>query len=209
MQPTPIAPEEPSSPHPTSPDLEAEIRGEGEALLDAMEKAPADSFFSRKGAYARLMQWSMSDPAFKTQLFRFVDVLPSLTSATEIVRHLQEYLGPRAGEISPMLKTGLSAAGVLPALVAAPVKAQVAAMAGQFVAGESPQDLLKRFRENVSHGISTTIDLLGEAVVSDAEADSFLERNLEVIQTLGEELRRHPKPCFSDQAPTGTLPTAA
>src|SRR5436305_5682121 len=47
----------------------------------------------------RLMDWTMSDPATKVQLFRFIDVLPLLHSAREINRHLLEYfreLGPQA-----------------------------------------------------------------------------------------------------------------
>ena len=56
--------------------------------LPAFQPPPA--LFSKKGAYARLMDWSMKDPVFKTQLFRFVDVLPSLNSSAEIVRHLLE-----------------------------------------------------------------------------------------------------------------------
>ena len=48
----------------------------------------------------------MKDPAFKAQLFRFVDVLPSLSSSSEIVRHLQEYLGDKAVELNPAMRTG-------------------------------------------------------------------------------------------------------
>ena len=58
-----------------------------------MDAHPSPGILSKKGAYARIMEWSMKDPAFKTQLFRFVDVLPSLNSSADVVRHLQEYLG--------------------------------------------------------------------------------------------------------------------
>jgi len=60
------------------PAVETAVRAEGGRLLDLMDAHPAPGVFSKKGAYARLMEWSMKDPAFKTQLFRFVDVLPSL-----------------------------------------------------------------------------------------------------------------------------------
>src|SRR5476649_2742316 len=80
---------------PPDPVVEKRVREFGEKLLTAMDVAPAPGIFSKKGAYARVMEWSMKDPAFKTQLFRFVDVLPSLDSSAEIVRHLQEYLGDK------------------------------------------------------------------------------------------------------------------
>src|ERR1700709_1971974 len=102
---------------PPSPTLEAAIRTKGEQLFALMDKQPPPALFSKKGAYARLMEWSMKDPVFKTQLFRFVDVLPSLASSGEIVRHLQEYLGDKAVGLNPTIKVGLAAA----AAAAAPV----------------------------------------------------------------------------------------
>ena len=39
----------------------------------------------------RMMDWAMSRPAFKTQLFRFVDVFPALDDRDDIARHLAEY----------------------------------------------------------------------------------------------------------------------
>src|SRR5271157_2745446 len=129
---------------PPDPATEAAVRATGETLLRLMEAHPAPGILSKKGAYARIMEWSMKDPAFKTQLFRFVDVLPSLSSSAEIVRHLQEYLGDKAVELNPALRTGLAAASLAPALVANPVKAQVLDMARQFVAGDGVEDLVKQ-----------------------------------------------------------------
>ena len=66
--------------------LETAIRAKGEELFARMDQQPPPALFSKKGAYARLMEWSMQDPAFKTQLFRFVDVLPSLNSFRHLFR---------------------------------------------------------------------------------------------------------------------------
>lgn len=191
---------------PIDPALEALVRARGDSLLGFIEQHPAPGLFSKKGAYARLMEWSMRDPAFKTQLFRFVDVLPALRSAPEVVRHLQEYLGDRAVELHPAVRAGLAAAGFAPGLVAGPVRAQIADLAKQFVAGETPEDLLRQFRRNAAEGRATTIDLLGETVVSDAEADVFLRRNLEVLDTFAREVGSGGAPCESDVGPRGPLP---
>ncbi len=187
------------------PALEPRIREIGEQLLAAMDASPVPGIFSKKGAYARLMEWSMKDPAFKTQLFRFVDVLPMLKSSGAIVRHLQEYLGDKAVELNPAMKAGLAASGIAPALVAGPVKANIVSMAAQFVAGETPADLVKQLRKNARLGFATTIDLLGETVVSTAEADVFLQRNLDVLDTVSTALAGEP-PAFSDVGPHGPLP---
>jgi RHH-type transcriptional regulator, proline utilization regulon repressor / proline dehydrogenase / delta 1-pyrroline-5-carboxylate dehydrogenase len=191
---------------PDGSNIEEAVQTIGGELLERMARAPAPSFFSKKGAYARLMEWSMQDPAFKTQLFRFVDVLPSLRSSREVVQHLQEYLGDRAVELHPGLKAGLAAAGLAPGLVAGPVKAQITSMAREFVAGETPADLVKRFEQNAKQGVATTIDLLGETVVSASEADAFVQRNLDVLSTLAAAIDRHPAPCHSDMGPNGPLP---
>jgi RHH-type proline utilization regulon transcriptional repressor/proline dehydrogenase/delta 1-pyrroline-5-carboxylate dehydrogenase len=188
------------------PKLETAVKAKGEQLFALMDQQPPPALFSKKGAYARLMEWSMKDPAFKTQLFRFVDVLPTLSSSAEIVRHLQEYLGDKALELNPALKAGLAASSFAPALVATPVKAQIVDMANQFVAGESGEDLVKQIRRNTKLGLATTIDLLGETVVSAAEADAFLARNLEVLDSVSQFFAKEPAPAFSDIGPRGALP---
>jgi len=182
------------------------IRTRGEKLFDAMEQFPTPALFSKKGAYARLMDWAMQDPAFKAQLFRFVDVLPTLDSSAEIVRHLQEYLGDKAVALNPALKLGLGAASLAPALVAGPVKAQIVDLAGQFVAGADAAALIQQIRHNAKLGYATTIDLLGETVVSEAEADAFLRRNLEILDQVSAFFTREPAPCFSDLGAHGPLP---
>ena len=188
------------------PKIESAVRAKGEQLFALMDQQPPPALFSKKGAYARLMDWSMKDPVFKTQLFRFVDVLPSLNSSAEIVRHLQEYLGDKAVELNPALKAGLAASSFAPALVATPVKAQIVDMAGQFVAGETGADLIKQIRKNAKLGLATTIDLLGETVVNDAEADVFLQRNLEILDSVSKFYAQEPEPAFSDTGPHGPLP---
>ena len=191
---------------PPDPKIETAVRAKGEQLFALMDQQPPPALFSKKGAYARLMEWSMKDPVFKTQLFRFVDVLPSLNSSGEIVRHLQEYLGDKAVELNPALKAGLAASSFAPALVATPVKAQIVDMAGQFVAGQTGEDLLRQVKKNLKAGLATTIDLLGETVVNDAEADVFLQRNLEILDSVSKFYARETAPCFSDLGPNGPLP---
>jgi RHH-type proline utilization regulon transcriptional repressor/proline dehydrogenase/delta 1-pyrroline-5-carboxylate dehydrogenase len=192
---------------PVDPALETAITAIGGDLFARMEAAPAPGIFSKKGAYARVMEWSMKDPAFKTQLFRFVDVLPSLKSSAEIVRHLQEYLGDQAVELNPAMKLGLAASSFAPGLIAGPVKANVVSMAAQFVAGETADDLVRQLRKNAKQGLATTIDLLGETVVSEQEADVFLQRNLDVLNTVAAALAKDQTPAASDvDAGGGLLP---
>src|SRR5215831_18006808 len=109
--------------------LESAIHDYGEKIFALMDAAEPPSLFSKKGFYGALMDWAMRDEHFKTQLFRFVDVLPTLTSSTEISRHLKEYLGDEQLKLARGLRLGLKAAGGMSWLFGAGVKAQVAGMA--------------------------------------------------------------------------------
>src|SRR5689334_11233087 len=79
----------PTSP---APALEDSIHQWGERILSLMDAAEPPSIFSAKGLYGAMMDWAMKEEDFKVQLFRFVDVLPTLTSSSEVSRHLSEYL---------------------------------------------------------------------------------------------------------------------
>src|SRR2546422_5986195 len=91
------------------PDIESAVRQRGEQILTLMDAADAPSLFSKKGFYGALMDWAMRDEQFKTQLFRFVDVLPMLNTSAEVSRHLKQYLGDDQVHLSPALRVALKA----------------------------------------------------------------------------------------------------
>lgn len=186
--------------------LETSIRQHGERVFDLIESAESPSLFSKKGFYGTLMDWAMKDEHFKTQLFRFVDVLPTLTSSSEISRHLQEYLGDDQVQLSPALRLGLKAAGGLSWFVGGGIKAQVTGMARQFMLGDDPKEIVATLRKAHEQGIAFTVDILGEAVVSEAEADLYAQRYLDLMALLAEQLKRWPQPCPSNDSPRGQLP---
>src|SRR5436190_7865700 len=108
---------------PRQPELESRIHDYGEKIFGLMDAAGAPSLFSKKGFYGTLMDWAMKDEHFKTELFRFVDVLPTLTSSAEVSRHLKEYLGGEEVNLSPALRLGLKAAGGASCLFGSGIKA--------------------------------------------------------------------------------------
>src|SRR5215468_7053708 len=154
-------------------DVEPKVRQYGEQLFALMDAAEPPSLFSKKGFYGTLMEWSMRDEHFKTQLFRFVDVLPTLTSSSEVAKHLKEYLGDDEVKLSPALRMGLKAAGGMSWLFGSGIKAQVTGMARQFMLGNEPKEILQILGSLHKQDIAFTVDVLGEAVVSEAEADQY------------------------------------
>src|SRR5438552_3654381 len=127
-------------------DVESSIREWGERIFGLMDAAGPPALFSQKGFYGTLMNWAMRDPHFKTQLFRFVDVLPALSSSGAVARHLKEYLGEEA-QLSPALRLGLKAAGGASWLFGAGVKAQVTGLARQFMLGDNEKDIVRTLRQ--------------------------------------------------------------
>src|SRR5260221_603475 len=47
------------------PKIESAVRAKGEQLFALMDQQQPPALFSKKGAYARLMEWSMKDPVLK------------------------------------------------------------------------------------------------------------------------------------------------
>src|SRR5205085_5972491 len=145
-----------------APELESQIQEYGEKIFALIGAAESPSLFSKKGFYGTLMDWAMRDEHFKTQLFRFVDVLPMLTSSSEIARHLKEYLGEEQVKLSPALRMALKAAGPMSWLFGTTVKAQVTGMARQFMLGNHDKEIVATLRKLHEQGVAFTVDILGE-----------------------------------------------
>src|SRR5437016_3875890 len=150
-------------------EFESQIQEYGDKIFALIDAAESPSLFSKKGFYGTLMDWAMRDEHFKTQLFRFVDVLPMLTSSSEISRHLKEYLGDEQVNLSPALRLGLKAAGGASWLFGAGIKSQVTGMARQFMLGNDDKEIVATLRKSHEQGIAFTVDILGEVVESEAE----------------------------------------
>jgi RHH-type proline utilization regulon transcriptional repressor/proline dehydrogenase/delta 1-pyrroline-5-carboxylate dehydrogenase len=168
--------------------LQGEIEQRGKRIFELVDRNP-ESIFSKAGFYQRMMAFSMRDEHFKVQMFRFVDVLASLRSSRDIVQHLDEYFADMRNGFVPFLHTGLRAARMLPWLTAPILRWNVSGMARQFIAGRNPDDVMKMLRKRRKEGIGFTVDLLGEAVVSEQEANEYAARCFELLDGLAEQTR--------------------
>src|SRR6059036_1577632 len=166
--------------------LQREIEARGERIFTLVDQHP-ESLFSKAGFYQRMMALSMRDEHFKVQLFRFVDVLASLHRGTDIVQHLDQYFADMRNGYAPLIRTGVRAAKIVPWISGQFLRWNVSGMARQFIAGRNPQDVMKTLRKRRAQGIGFTVDLLGEAVVSEQEANEYATRCLELLEHLGRE----------------------
>src|SRR3989440_6484665 len=170
--------------------LQSEIEQRGKRIFELVDKYP-ESLFSKAGFYQRLMTLSMRDEQLKLQLFRFVAVLPSLHTSDEIIEHLQEYFadGHESRKVAQFLGVGIRLAGIAPWISGPILRWNVSEMARQFIAGRNPIDVMRTLRKRQAQNIGFTVDLLGEAVVSETEADEYAARYLDLLEGLARETK--------------------
>ncbi len=132
----------------------------------------------------RLVQWAMKDQAFKIQLFRFVDVFPMLRDSRQVHEYLTEYLSQPGVNLSGWMDLGLRAGGLAKGLFAATVSNRIMTLAETFIAGADAASALSKLESLWGDGVAFSVDLLGEACVSDAEARAYQRRYLDLIETL-------------------------
>jgi RHH-type transcriptional regulator, proline utilization regulon repressor / proline dehydrogenase / delta 1-pyrroline-5-carboxylate dehydrogenase len=166
--------------------LQTEIERRGAEIFDLVDRHP-EPLFSKAGFYQRMMEFSMRDEHFKVQMFRFVDVLASLHHGGEIVRHLDEYFAGMHNGFAPVVRTGVRAAKIVPWISGQLLRWNVSGMARQFIAGRNPRDVLKTLRKRRAENIGFTVDILGEAVVSEREATEYAARCFELLEYLAPE----------------------
>src|SRR5881396_1828404 len=166
--------------------LQGEIERRGRRVFELVDKHP-EPLLSKAGFYQRLMALSMRDERLKAQLFRFVDVLPSLRRSSEIVEHLDEYFSDDG--FGPLVGVGVRLARIAPWVSGRMLRWNVSGMARQFIAGRNPDDVMATLRKRHAQKIGFTVDLLGEGVVSEVQANEYAARYLDLLEKLARETK--------------------
>ncbi len=181
------------APRPASAPVRREIATDPEVFrigsdLLLRARASKSGIFSAKFYSDKLMSWSMKDQDFKVQLFRFVDVFPMLTTPEQVHDHLADYLSQPGVTLPPGMDLGLKAGGIAKGLMTKTISSQIKSMASKFIAGTDARSAQPRLRELWENNIGFSVDLLGEACVSDAEADEYRDKYLDLINNLPGEV---------------------
>lgn len=171
------------------------------------------SFFSQIKDQMRwddkLLGWAMENPGLRVQLFRLIDCLPSLNSKGEIARHLQAYLADPSVELPGALKSILNftSSDSLPAQAAATTFSKaVETLAHKYIAGETTQQALKTIERLRKQKMAFTMDVLGEAVITETEAQAYLDRYVALIGELTSAAKQWPIIPQIDQAEGEPIP---
>ena len=162
--------------------LEPSIRHIGRTLAEHC-KTGTPSVLSQRWWNDLLMDWGMQDEDFKVQLFRFVDVLPTLKTDEQFTRLLAEYFSH-----TPILPQSLKwSLQKLPAtwigthVGALVLRRQFTRMAYTFIAGDTIHNAMPVLKHLWRSGRCASVDLLGETTVSEAEADEYRDRCLDAL----------------------------
>jgi proline dehydrogenase len=157
----------------------------------------------------KAMDLASSDAELKAALFRFVDVVPACRNMDDLARHLTSFLGevdkPPAS-VGVAMKMGNTKAGRRALGIAS--AAGVRHMAHRFIVGEDPKAALGVLRELWKEGVASSVDLLGEATVTQAEAQRYADRCADALDTISAAARSWPERPQLERDTAGPLPRA-
>ena len=187
---------------------EARIQATARQILAATHE-DKPSRLSRDRLQGDMMDWAMADERLKVEMLRFVDVFPTLRSRPEISRHLREYF-TREGIATPKaLRWGISLTGrhspVAP-LASAVIRQQMKGFAQRFIVGRDARDAVPALKALRDSGTGFTLDVLGEATVSEAEGEAYRRVYLDLLDGLAGQAEGWPAVAVLDEAAWGTMP---
>lgn len=151
----------------------------------------------------KLLDFAMANPGLRVQLFHFIDTLPALQSNAEIAHHLQQYLGDESVELPGALKGILNFTDYnsLPAKIAAEtISKAVQTLAFKYISGETIPQVIKTVERLRKEKMGFTIDLLGEAVITESEAKAYLDSYLDLMEKLADQSKKWSNVGQIDQA---------
>jgi proline dehydrogenase len=186
--------------------LEADILEIGRALSDAY---PSQTRHPVRAMDAKAMDLASQDQALRAALFRFVDVAPACRSLDDLASHLTGLLAEvedRAAPVGAAIRAGSTRAGRT--ALGAAAAAGVRHMAHRFIVGATPAEASGTLSHLWRDGIASSVDLLGEATVTVAEAERYTARCAEALDALAELYAGLPARPVLERDGQGPLPRA-
>ena len=168
---------------PADPALEQQTLERSREFLD-MARSNRSNMLNAGFWSDKLMDWSMKDEAFKVQLFRFVDAFPMLRTPDQVHTHLVDYLSQPGVTPPPGFELGVKAGGLAKGLLTRTFTNQITSMAKKFIAGTDAASALPQLEKLWKNGMAFSVDLLGEACLSDAEASMYQAKYMDLIENL-------------------------
>jgi proline dehydrogenase len=156
-----------------------------------------------------VMNYVARDPQLQAALFRFVDVAPAARSDTEraeLLIALLEEVEPPPRSVRAAMRLSHTPRGER--VLGASATTAVRQMAHRFIVGETLAEASAPLAELWRQGVANSVDLLGEATVTAAEADDYAARCLQALEQLASITARLPPRPILEADSQGALPRA-
>jgi RHH-type proline utilization regulon transcriptional repressor/proline dehydrogenase/delta 1-pyrroline-5-carboxylate dehydrogenase len=179
----------------------------GEALVRSLRRHGA--IWNPRSWPQRASEGLLANADLKAQLFRWVDVLPALKCPEDIAEHFYAYLNEAGTAVPWPIRRAVKAfpADSFIARSGAEVgRWVVERMAAQFIAGANPTTAWRSISRLRRRNLAFTADLLGEAVVTEAEADRYRDTCLGLLADLSDHLADEPEIPQIDRDDKGPIP---
>ena len=164
-------------------DFQKQVEEKGSEVFKLMQ-SQSTSVLDKDWWYDRIMQWSMKNESFKTKMFRFIDVLPVLTTDTEVVSYFKEYLLEKGGNLPSIFNFGVGVGSFAPFLMAKVIRKNITQIAKTFIAGEIMKNILPQMAKSRLKKMTFSINLLSEETLNEKEALDYQDRCIELIHQL-------------------------
>jgi RHH-type proline utilization regulon transcriptional repressor/proline dehydrogenase/delta 1-pyrroline-5-carboxylate dehydrogenase len=170
---------------------------------------PSSAMRPMKALDDKAMDLASQDEQLRAALFRFVDVVPACRSLDDLARHLSGFLDevtdrPASLDVAMRMSTSRAGRTALGAAAAAGVRH----MAHRFIVGETPREATKVLEDLWRAGAASSVDLLGEATVTSAEADRYADRCARALDELATVYEGLPDRPHLEHDSAGPLPRA-
>ena len=158
----------------------------------------------------RMLATSMYDPDFRSRLFRFVDAFPSLKTDADIEAHIRDEF--EGASVPTWFGAGLDIAEWMPGgshLSAAVARRTIDRMAQQFIIGTDPDATAEACSALWRRHTAVTVDVLGEHTHSEAEADVYAVRLMDLVLALASAADTWPVDDLLEADDLGPVPKAS
>jgi RHH-type proline utilization regulon transcriptional repressor/proline dehydrogenase/delta 1-pyrroline-5-carboxylate dehydrogenase len=175
--------------------IEATTQEVGRELFRRLSRRGA-SILERRWWDDRILAWAMQDESVKVQMFRFIDVLPMLRTREAVTSHLQEYFHEVKERLPSAMRLGLAVASpnsIAGRALAVAARRNALSHARRFIAGTTAEEVLAAARRARKQKLAFTLDLLGEAVISEVEAERYFHSYLRLIRDLAPTINSWPE----------------
>ncbi len=176
------------------PAFEQEVRKRGEELLKKADSIRRRGFLiTRRYWEEKIFDFVMKRESLKVQLLRFIDTYPALSGKGQRFNHLMQYLDACKESKDLLTRLFIFLLSIHPfplkTIYSLGTNIGVSFFARKFIAGTSPREAFKYIRRLHRKKMTCTLDILGEAVLSEQEAEEYTQEYIDLIESVSRIIR--------------------